>query len=661
MKGRCVKTPIEHRRPFGWLAVATAAAGTIFAAEYVKAQTADPPVPPPLSTVPVPTPSNLSEFVVDQAKAIVLGKALFWDMQVGSDGVQACASCHFRAGADSRAKNQLSPGLQRVSGDGSPNPDYSTHKGHNYTLALSDFPFRLLSNPNDRTSAVVRDTNDIAGSQGVKFRKFLYVIPGVPIDATLFMDDPDGFKVNGLNVRRVEPRHTPTVINAVFNHRQFWDGRAQNVFNGVNPFGARDPHARVFRADDPNVQPLAVQISIPNASLASQAVGPPVSNFEMSADGRTFVDIGEKFSKPMRESGKKLQPLRPLGQQQVHPQDSVLGPYSRYPQNGLTYSRYDDLIKEAFAEKWWRSNWQVRIESDGSRTLCNPCSGNKVYSVMQMNFSMFFGLAVQLYEATLVSDQTPFDAFAGGNQTAMSDSAVRGLNLFRSQTRGRCINCHGGPETTNNAVRIIEVGRFRRREGNYIDQGFNNIGLRPTTEDLAVGANDPFGTPLSEARLVFLGQFPNPQPPPAPTDTLGVDGAFKVPGIRNVELTAPYFHNGGSLTLREVIEFYSRGGDFVPITSLNGQTISPLNTPNFTEQEKDDLVAFLLALTDERVRYRQAPFDHPSLTLPNGHTGNQNTVYPESLLELNQAQDRFVTIGAVGAGGGSPLPPFPWQ
>jgi hypothetical protein len=139
---------------------------------------------------------------------------------------------------------------------------------------------------------------------------------------------------------------------------------------------------------------------------------------------------------------------------------------------------------------------------------------------------------------------------------------------------------------------------------------------------------------------------------------LGVDGAFKVPGLRNIELTAPYFHNGGALTLRQTIEFYSRGGDFVPIQNLDGQTIGPLATPNFTEYEKDDLVAFMTALTDERVRYRRAPFDHPELTLPNGHPGSTLLVLPE-LLELGQAQDRKFTIAAVGAAGGAPLAPFP--
>lgn len=59
----------------------------------------------------VPLPEHLDVFIKDRTAALQLGKALFWDMQVGSDGVQACASCHFHAGADNRSSNQLSPNL----------------------------------------------------------------------------------------------------------------------------------------------------------------------------------------------------------------------------------------------------------------------------------------------------------------------------------------------------------------------------------------------------------------------------------------------------------------------------------------------------------------------------------------------------------------------
>src|SRR5438270_4753762 len=64
----------------------------------------------PLSAVPNPTVNGLSTYVASQTLAIALGKALFWEQQVGSDGVQACASWHFNAGADCRTFNQIDPG-----------------------------------------------------------------------------------------------------------------------------------------------------------------------------------------------------------------------------------------------------------------------------------------------------------------------------------------------------------------------------------------------------------------------------------------------------------------------------------------------------------------------------------------------------------------------
>src|SRR5580765_2498535 len=67
-----------------------------------------------LSTVRVPLPSNLATFVRDNAAAIRLGKSLFWDEQVGGDGQQACASCHFHAGVDARTTNTGNPGHNGV-------------------------------------------------------------------------------------------------------------------------------------------------------------------------------------------------------------------------------------------------------------------------------------------------------------------------------------------------------------------------------------------------------------------------------------------------------------------------------------------------------------------------------------------------------------------
>src|SRR6185295_16337635 len=100
-------------------------------------------------------------------------------------------------------------------------------------------------------------------------------------------------------------------INAVFNHRQFWDGRAESVFNGVNHLGDRDPDARLFRADSPTAA-VEVAVRLVNGSLASQAVAPIVSDLEMAAPGRTRLDVGRDLARTSRKIGKKIQHLRPL-------------------------------------------------------------------------------------------------------------------------------------------------------------------------------------------------------------------------------------------------------------------------------------------------------------------------------------------------------------
>jgi cytochrome c peroxidase len=243
-----------------------------------------------------------------------------------------------------------------------------------------------------------------------------------------------------------------------------------------------------------------------------------------------------------------------------------------------------------------------------------------------------------------VPHDSPYDRMREGG-ASISDEALHGLTLFSDTVRVRCINCHGGAEMTFASVSKISKNRIRRREGNILDFGYNNIGLRPTNEDLALGGVDPWGKPLSETRM---GVFdPSLSPPVSASDVIGVDGAFKAPGLRNVELTAPFFHNGGAATLVQVIELYSRGGDFQPIVGRDGP-ISPLNTPNLTAQEKQALVAFLQTLTDERVRFERAPFDHPELLVPDGHPGDEHSVTNRG---DGNATDAFITVPAVGRNG----------
>ena len=184
-----------------------------------------------------------------------------------------------------------------------------------------------------------------------------------------------------------------------------------------------------------------------------------------------------------------------------------------------------------------------------------------------------------------------------------------------------------------------------------------------------------------------------------------VDGAFKAPSLRNVELTGPYFHNGGQSTLEQVVQFYNRGGDRKdffhkdgdckgtvltkdaygnkviapnPTTGLIddtgllsedgtgyasnldadlagsreleetkcGTAKSTSQTLKFSKKDVEDLVAFLKSLTDDRVRWEQAPFDHPSLILPHGHVGDETWV--KFSKATNQAQQQTYTLPAIG-------------
>lgn len=172
---------------------------------------------------PVPEPSTLGAYVVNRTAAVQLGKALFWDEQAGSDGTQACASCHFNAGADNRVNNTLDPGKDGV---------FNVTPGANGTTTAADYPFHKLANVNTRTP-VLSDKDDVHGSQGVYRRNFISV-GSIDVDSCADVSDAT-FQSGGVNVRRVTGRNTPTTINAVFNFRNFWDGRGREVFNGANP------------------------------------------------------------------------------------------------------------------------------------------------------------------------------------------------------------------------------------------------------------------------------------------------------------------------------------------------------------------------------------------------------------------------------------------
>src|SRR5258708_3317768 len=390
--------------------------------------------PGSLKRATVPQPCNLARYIKDQSALVVLGKALFWDMQTGSDGRQACASCHFHAGADHRAQNQLS----NPSGAFSPN----------HILTLDEYPFHVRATTADNRSAVLRDTSAIAGSAGLFRRMFVDIVPGSAADNGFDSADLPAFSLGGVNVRQVGVRNTPTVINAVFNFRNFWDGRASNIFSGMTPFGDSDLAMNAVVASNGQLAPE--QVRIDNSSLASQAVGPPNNNLEMSYDGRTWPKLG-----------KKMLSVSPLSKQRVAADDSVLGPLANQPGRGPgPHPTYPTFIQNAFPPEYWSSDQLVDAGGNVLGGRKAPAASTIEFTQAEFNFAMFWGVAIQAYESTLVSDNSRFDQFSEGHSQALTAEEQRGLNLFR---RSDCTECHTGAEfTAASFSNVLRAGAVQR-------------------------------------------------------------------------------------------------------------------------------------------------------------------------------------------------------
>jgi cytochrome c peroxidase len=203
--------------------------------------------------------------------------------------------------------------------------------------------------------------------------------------------------------------------------------------------------------------------------------------------------------------------------------------------------------------------------------------------------------AIATYLRTLNSDQSKWDRYRHG-QVALTAQEQLGLQLFNSPANGAtaCRTCHGDFEASVGTTGP-RVGQMGNPTGPVYYASptlllFHNIGIRPNVEDP--------GRQLA-------------------TNNVADAGRFRVPSLRNVELAAPYFHNGRAATLHEVLDFYDRGGDF------HVNQAPSLTQRNYTVIEKDAIVAILRTLTDPRLAAGLYPFDRPRL-------GSETNRFPNS-------------------------------
>jgi cytochrome c peroxidase len=154
--------------------------------------------------------------------------------------------------------------------------------------------------------------------------------------------------------------------------------------------------------------------------------------------------------------------------------------------------------------------------------------------------------AIATFERTIQSGNAPYDRYKAGNQSAMTASQIRGMNVFFN--KAKCDQCHEGINFTSNSYANLGIG---------MDKPKPDLGRYTVTKD--------------------------------PKDW----GAFKTPTLREIEHTAPYMHDGSLKTLAEVVDFYDKGGN------PNKNIDEKMKKLNLTDVEKKDLVEFLKALSGE--------------------------------------------------------------
>lgn len=195
--------------------------------------------------------------------------------------------------------------------------------------------------------------------------------------------------------------------------------------------------------------------------------------------------------------------------------------------------------------------------------------------------------ALAAFQRTILSYRSPFDRYTyGGQQDAISEAAKRGISLFFDE-RFECFHCHAGFDFSDSTVHA---------QSGFVETAFHNTAV------YNLGGTGAY--PAVDRGLIDV------------TDAVGDMGRFRAPTLRNVEVTAPYFHDGTAATLDDVLDHYARGGRLVSDGPNAGDgASSPLRSEfvigiQMTPDERQDLLDFLRSLTD------RAMLEDPRLANP---------------------------------------------
>lgn len=332
-----------------------------------------------------------------EALGLALGKALYWEQQIGSGngGSMACASCHYQAGTDS----------------------------HPLRVAAGE----LLVNRGGE-AAIIR------GSLGVTTADFVAIKLVSNADGSETALPVEQFANEG--GYQITDRNAPPAVDSDSLHN-FWDGRANEVFNGVDISG--DPAVTLCTSTGTGT------LLISGASQASQAVGPCLSPVEMSSAGRTFPELGYKLCRVVplvMQFGEIADDLGGYG---------TAGGYGRWIEDVFSGGPLESFLGAQPA-----IDVTVRVSVDDGPVELRPVS------LTDANFSAFFGIVVALYEQSLktVPERLP---------------TARQISSFGAM---RCDKCH------------YADGRSHAALGDIGDRPFSATGVAPLEEDAGVEVDD---------------------------------------------------------------------------------------------------------------------------------------------------------------------------
>ena len=188
-------------------------------------------------------------------------------------------------------------------------------------------------------------------------------------------------------------------------------------------------------------------------------------------------------------------------------------------------------------------------------------------------------MAIAAYERTIVQTDTPFDLYMQGDDDALSEQQMRGLELFAG--KAGCISCHNGPLLSDEQYYNLGVPPYDGWEEDELAQITFRFELyaKGSTEELYRHTKDDPG-------LYFR------------TKDKKHKGKFRTPSLRYTQYTYPYMHNGMLETLRDVVVFYNEGGGENEFAETKSPLIQPLG---LSDEEIDDLVAFLESLSGDEI------------------------------------------------------------